>query len=93
MALLVSGLSLVFMVTVFLGLGDPTLGIPLIIKIALVIPIVIIPLAVILLGRTIEAWVKAYGSVWGRIYYSLISVAAVVLILFAAYWNLLGWRF
>jgi CubicO group peptidase (beta-lactamase class C family) len=93
MALLVSGLGLVFMVTVFLGLGDPTLGIPLIIKIALAIPIVIIPLAIILLGRTIEVWVKAYWSVWGRIYYSLIAVAAIVLILFASYWNLLGWRF
>jgi CubicO group peptidase (beta-lactamase class C family) len=39
------------------------------------------------------AWRDRYWSVWGRIHYSLVTLAAVVFARLLSYWNLLGWRF
>lgn len=93
LALIVSGLNFIFSVTLLFGIGELTLGVSPIIQVALIIPIVTTLLTVVLVLQMLRAWFKRYWSVWGRIYYSLISLAAVVFVLFAGYWNLLGWRF
>jgi hypothetical protein len=39
------------------------------------------------------AWKKQYWGVASRLYYTLVTVAAVVFIWFLNFWNLLGWRY
>ncbi len=92
-ALLVSGLNFLFLVTLIIGMGDPTLGMPLLIQVALVIPLITILLSVVLSWQLLMSWFKGYWSFVGRLYYTLIWLAAVVFILFAGYWNLIGWKF
>lgn len=92
-ALIVSGLNLVFLLTLFFSLGDPTLGLPFILQVALVIPLISILLTVILTWRLLVSWFKGYWSFLGRLYYTLIWLASVLFIVFAGYWNMLGWKF
>jgi CubicO group peptidase (beta-lactamase class C family) len=42
---------------------------------------------------TVLAWKDSYWSVAGRVYYTLVTVAAVAFVGFLDFWNLLGWRF
>jgi hypothetical protein len=93
LALLISGLNLIFSMTLLFGFGDPTLGISPIIRVALIIPIVTALLTLLMLGGAIAAWVEGYWSIWGRIYYLVLTMSAVVFILWANYWNLIGWKF
>lgn len=39
------------------------------------------------------AWIRGYWRPAGRIHYTLVTLAAVALVWFLNYWNLLGWRF
>jgi hypothetical protein len=39
------------------------------------------------------AWMRGYWSLVSRLYYSLIALASVLFVLFAGYWNMVGWRF
>ncbi|NIV40233.1 MAG: hypothetical protein GWN58_65780 [Anaerolineae bacterium] len=57
------------------------------------IPIVSGILSLVLLGLALVAWVRGHGSLAGRLAYSLIALATVLFVLFASYWNMLGWRF
>jgi hypothetical protein len=68
-------------------------GVPLLIRVILVIPIITSMLSVVFLALTLIAWVRGYGALVGRLYYSLIALASVLFVLFAGYWNMLGWRF
>jgi len=90
----VSALNLAFLLVVLLTFGEALVyGVPLLIRLILVIPIVTSVLSVVTLVLTLIAWVRGHGSLVGRLYYSLIALASVLLILFAGYWNMLGWRF
>jgi hypothetical protein len=93
LAFLVSGLNLIFSMILLFGFGDPTLGISPIIRAALIIPIVTALLTLLMLWMAIAAWVKGYWSIWGRTYYLVLTMSAVVFILWANYWNLIGWKF
>jgi CubicO group peptidase (beta-lactamase class C family) len=93
LALLVSGLNLIFSMILLFGIGDLTLGVSPVIQVALIIPIVTALLTLLMLGRAIAAWVKGYWSIWGRTYYLVLTMSAVVFILWANYWNLIGWKF
>lgn len=42
---------------------------------------------------TVLAWKDAYWGVAFRAYYTVVTVAAIALVWFLNYWNLLGWRF
>jgi hypothetical protein len=68
-------------------------GVPLPIRIMLVIPIVTGVLSVVFLAFVVIAWLRGYWSVVGRLYYSSVALASVLSVLFAGYWNMLGWRF
>jgi uncharacterized membrane protein YuzA (DUF378 family) len=90
----VSGLNLAFLLVVLLSFGEELVfGVPPLIRVMLVIPIVTGILSVITLALTVIAWVRGHGSLVGRLYYSLIALASVLFILFVSYWNMLGWRF
>jgi CubicO group peptidase (beta-lactamase class C family) len=93
LALLVSGLNLIFSMILLFGIGDLTLGVSPVIQVALIIPIVTALLTLLMLGMAIAAWAKGYWSIWGRIYYLVLTMSAVVFILWADYWNLIGWKF
>ena len=92
-ALLVSGLNLIFSMILLFGIGDLTLGVSPVIQVALIIPIVTALLTLLMLGMAIAAWAKGYWSIWGRTYYLVLTLAAVVFTLWANYWNLIGWKF
>jgi CubicO group peptidase (beta-lactamase class C family) len=74
-----SGLDLVALVALVTGL--------------LVIPLVTTVLAAGMVGAVILAWKNGYGSVLGRLHYSLVTLAALAFIAWTAYWNLLGFQF
>jgi hypothetical protein len=90
----VSALNLVFLLVVLLSLGEELVfGVPLLIRVILVVPIVTSILSVVTLALALVAWVRGHGAFVGRLYYSLMALAAVLFVLFAGYWNMLGWRF
>lgn len=90
----VSGLNLVFLLVLLMSFGEELVfGVPLSIRVILVIPIVTSILSVVFLALAVFAWMRGYLSLVGRLYYSLIALASVLFVLFAGYWNMLGWRF
>ncbi len=91
---MVSALNLAFLLVMLLSFGEGMVyGVPSLIRVVLVIPIVTSILSVVFLALTLIAWVRGYGSLVGRLYTSLIALASVLFVLFAGYWNMLGWRF
>jgi hypothetical protein len=42
---------------------------------------------------TVLAWKSSYWGITARAYHTLVTIAAVALVWFMNYWNLLGWRF
>jgi CubicO group peptidase (beta-lactamase class C family) len=90
----VSALNLLFLLVVLLTFGEELVfGVPLSIRVLLVIPIVTGVLSVVTLVLAAIAWVRGHGSLVGRLSYSTMALASVLFILFAGYWNMLGWRF
>jgi hypothetical protein len=91
---MVSALNLVFLLVFLLSSNEGLLyGLPLLIRVILVVPIVTSILSAVFLALTVITWVRGYGSLVGRLTYSLIALASVLFVLFAGYWNMLGWRF
>jgi threonine/homoserine/homoserine lactone efflux protein len=91
---IVSALNPVFLLAMLLSFGEGLVhGVPLPIRVILVIPIATSVLSIVLLGCTVIAWMRGYWSRVGRLYYSLVALASVLFVLFAGYWNMLGWRF
>jgi CubicO group peptidase (beta-lactamase class C family) len=92
-ALVVCGLNFVFLLALLLGIGDLSLGVPLLIQIALILPIATGLLSLPLLVMACLAWARGTWSVGGRLYYSLLVLAAGSFIFWAQYWNMMGWQF
>jgi hypothetical protein len=88
-----SALNFIFLMIFLLSMGDLSLGVPSIIQFALIIPLVTALLTLIMVLMTIPVWLKGYWSIWGRIYYSLLTLTALLFLVWANYWNLIGWRF
>jgi CubicO group peptidase (beta-lactamase class C family) len=55
--------------------------------------ILLAALTVVAVLFAVLAWVRRYWGLLGRIHYTLVTLAAVGLIWFLNFWNLLGWRF
>ena len=90
----VSALNLLFLLVVLLSFGEELVfGVPLLIRVILVIPIVTSILSMAMLVLALIAWVRGQGSFAGRLTYSLMTLASVLFVLFAGYWNMLDWRF
>lgn len=62
-------------------------------KIVLALGVISAFLTVGALVYTVLAWKNSYWGVGSRVYYTLVTVAAVAFVWFLNYWNLLGWRF
>ena len=68
-------------------------GISMIYKIVLGLGVLSAVLTVGALVYTVLAWKNSYWGIAGRVYYTLVTVAAVAFVWFLNYWNLLGWRY
>jgi hypothetical protein len=68
-------------------------GVPLVTIALLCLPLLTTILTMALPWYAVLAWRNRYWSLTGRVYYSLITLAALVYIPFLFYWNLLGFRF
>ena len=92
----ISVLNLLFVVgTVMMwsGLGFPRFGITLTDRIVLGLGVLAAVLTVSALVYAVLAWKEGYWGVAFRIYYTLVTVAAVAFVWLLNQWNLLGWRF
>ena len=93
---LMSGCFLVFLILLASSLSNTEevmFGVPLLLKIGLIFPLVAAVLAVGVLGFTLLAWAKKYWYGCRRFTYTLILVAAVVFLWVLYFYNLIGWRF
>jgi len=68
-------------------------GVPSILKLALVFPLIAAGLTIGTLILTYFVWKNKYWTVCGRIHYTLIMLASPVFLWFLCFWNLLGFRF
>ncbi len=91
----ISVLNLVFTAGTFEWVMQPSeLHSPLLIyKIVLGLGVLSAVLTVGVLAYTVLAWKNGYWGIAARVYYTLVTVAAVAFVWFTNYWNLLGWRF
>jgi len=71
----------------------PLFGVPLIYRIVLGLGVLSAVMTVGALVSAVLAWKNSYWGVAARVYYTLVTVAAVAFVWFLDYWNLLGWRF
>jgi len=85
-------LSLLFWVIFSLVMSDLNslvFGLPPAVNVLMVIPYVLGVLAAGLLVFAVLAWVKKYWTVSGRIFYTLLALAAAAHMWFLSYWNLI----
>jgi len=68
-------------------------GIPLVYKIVMGLGVLSALLTVGTLVYTVLAWKDRYWGVFFRVYYTLVTIAAVAFVWFLNQWNLLGWRY
>ncbi len=68
-------------------------GVPTTIGVLLVLPIIVIPLAVLATYHAFLAWRKELGSLVGRLHFSLVTVGLVAFLFFLNNWYMLGWRY
>jgi hypothetical protein len=88
----ISGLFVLFLIVFVIGLADVENGIAPLAQVALAIALVAATLSVGLLVFTGLAWKNRYWGLFGRLHYSLVTVAAVGFVWFLNNWNLLGFR-
>ncbi len=93
--LLISILNLAFLVGMMLGYHPPTElhGVALHIKLLMGLTVLSALLTALALVYIVLAWKNSYWGIVSRMYYTLVTVAAVAFVWFLNQWNLLGWRF
>lgn len=86
--------------TVFFGNPVPFYGVSLFWRLVLLMALLAAVLTIGALVYTVLAWTglgdpqrRPYWGIAGRVYYTLVTVAAVAFVWFLNSWNLLGWRF
>jgi CubicO group peptidase (beta-lactamase class C family) len=92
----ISLLNLVFVVGFWMmstSLGFPVFGLSLRDKVVLGLGVLSALLTVGAVVYAVRAWKDRYWGVVFRVYYTLVTVAAVAFVWFLNQWNLLGWRF
>jgi CubicO group peptidase (beta-lactamase class C family) len=89
----ISILNLLFVVGVFLWGQQIWSGIPLLLKIVLGLGVLSAMLTVGAVVYTVLAWKNSYCGIASRMYYTLVTIAAVAFVWFLNQWNLLGWRY
>jgi CubicO group peptidase (beta-lactamase class C family) len=87
-------LNLLFLTgTALWGNPVPLFGVSMIYKIVLGLGVLSAMLTVGALIYAVLAWKDGNWGVGFRVYYTLVTVAAVAFVWFLNYWNLLGWRY
>lgn len=92
----VCALHLVFIGSITVVMGnfvDIIYGVPKLLRIALVLPLLAAVLTTAQLVMTVLAWRNRYWSIWGRAYYTLLTTVVLVFTWWLDYWNLLGFRY
>jgi CubicO group peptidase (beta-lactamase class C family) len=93
----VSVLNVLFLVGTVWGMkwgrANELLDPSLFLKIALGLGVLAAVLTVPALAYAVLAWRDRYWAIASRIFYTLVTVAAVAFVWFSNYWNMLGWRF
>jgi len=93
---LMSACFLVFLILMAAALSNTNevmFGVPLLLKVGLVFPLVAGVLAIGVLAFTLLAWGKKYWYGCRRLTYTLVLIAAVIFLWVLKFYNLLGWRF
>ena len=67
--------------------------IPASLRVALGMPIGFLLLTLVLLAGAVRVWAKSWWRTGRRVQFTVVVLAAIVVTLFFANWNLLGWRF
>ncbi len=101
MARLLAGATALLIVVCFIGLAlalqiemyEFVYGVPPLVLALLCVPFLTTALTGLLPIFTALAWSRNYWSFAGRLHYTLVTLAALALIPFLIYWNLLGFRF
>jgi CubicO group peptidase (beta-lactamase class C family) len=68
-------------------------GIPLIVEIVMGLGVLAAVLTAGALVYTVLAWKDRYWGIAYRVYYTLVTIAAIAFVWFLNYWNWLGWRY
>jgi CubicO group peptidase (beta-lactamase class C family) len=89
----ISIFNLLFVIGTFIWGQQIAFGIPLVYKVVMGLGVLSAILTVGALVYAILAWKDKYWGVLFRIYYTLVTGAAVAFIWFLNQWNLLGWRY
>lgn len=93
------GMAYAVTIIVFFGIiffkfnEDLMYGIPLILKVALIVPTLSIPAFLSLGYFSIKSWQKKYWNLPTRILYSLFALSVLVFVCFSAFYNLIGWNY
>jgi hypothetical protein len=72
---------------------DIIYGVPPLLRIALVFPLIAAPLTSAQLIMAVIAWRHKYWSVGERVYFTLMTAIVLVFTWWLDYWNLLGFRY
>ncbi|NIM90743.1 MAG: serine hydrolase [Candidatus Aminicenantes bacterium] len=92
----ISAFYIIFLLGTVMALSDPMeimFGIPSLLKIALIFPLISAGLTVVALILTYFVWKNRYWTVCGRAQYTLIILASAVFLWFLNYWKLFGFNF
>jgi len=84
---------LILMAAALSNTNEVMFGVPLLLKVGLVFPLVAGVLAIGVLAFTLLAWGKKYWYGCRRLTYTLVLIAAVIFLWVLKFYNLLGWRF
>jgi CubicO group peptidase (beta-lactamase class C family) len=92
-----SGLGLVFLVglaaILFGDTSDYIYGVPLNLRLLLILPILVMLLFAAGLGYTVVGWRGGGASLVSRVHQVVVLTSLVALVWFCAQWNLIGWQF
>ncbi len=72
---------------------DLFLGIPTILKVSLVLPLMIIPITLGMAYFAVKAWREDFWRVGRRVHYTLVAAAGLFMLFFYSYWNFFGWQY
>jgi CubicO group peptidase (beta-lactamase class C family) len=84
---------LIGMLSVLSNYLELIFGVPLLLRILLILPILSALLTIGALFFAYVAWKNKYWTVCGRVHYTLVVLASLAFLWFLAYWNLLGFHF
>jgi hypothetical protein len=95
LVVLMGSLSLLFLIGLIILLFSSDLstllvGIPKAAAPLFVLPPLLLLLAIAIVGVALVVWVKGYWSIWRRVYYTLLTLAAVGVVGVLIQWDMLG---